>query len=83
MTELEEAVKQILSPMTLIMTGGMVSSMLRGMEIAAVRERLGRDPTARELWYYDNELYWRNLARWHQDRLTSYQRIRDLVWGSS
>lgn len=83
MTELEEAMKQLLSPMTLIMTGGMVSSMLRGVEIAAIRQRLGRDPTAGELWYYENQQYWRNLARWQQDRLSAYQKIHDLVWGSS
>lgn len=83
MTEPEAAMKNVLSqcqgPMTMIMS----AAMMRRMEVATLSKVLGREPTALELWYYDDELYWRNLARWHQDRLTSYQRIRDLVWGSS
>lgn len=72
MTELEEAMKQLLSPMMAIMSAGMMAGMLRRMGVAALRERLGRDPDASELWYYEDQMYWRNLARWHQDRLTSY-----------
>ena len=81
--ELEAEMKQLLGPMTAIMSAGMMVSMVRRIQDATLRQLLGRDPTALELWYYNDQLYWRNLARWHQDQVSSYQRIYGLVWGGS
>jgi len=81
MTNLEAETKQLFGLMTAIMSAGVVISMLRGMELATIRECLGRDPTAAELWYYEDQMYWRNLVHWQQDWLSSYQKIRKLVWG--
>jgi len=61
----------------------MAAIMLRQMEIAILRDLLGRDPTEMELAYYENQVWLRDLNRWWQDKQSSYQKIHDFVWGSN
>lgn len=73
-----------------MMRAGMLWAMITSMDSmtraaigSELQEVLGREPTASELWYYNNQLYWRDLARWWQGKLSSYQKIHDLVWMNS
>jgi len=59
----------------------MVEIMRRAMELTILRELLRREPTSWELWFFDDQLYRRELARWAEDRLTAPEKIHRLVWG--
>ena len=69
--------------LTGLMVPMMVAAMQRCMEIAALRDLLGRDPMETELVYYENQLWLRELTRWRQDRGTALQKIYSLVWRGS
>jgi len=59
----------------------MAAIMTRQMEIATLREILGREATPGELMYFENQLWRRNLNQWWQDRQNGYRKIHDFVWG--
>jgi len=61
----------------------MIDLMRQQMEVSTLRQCLGRDPTLLELEQYRNELYWRGVDQWWQDRLTAPQKIHDFVWGGN
>ena len=70
-----------LKPLKNLMASVMIEAMRRHMAVETLRKALQRRPTALEILYYENELWERELSQWQQDRLKTYQKIHDLVWG--